>query len=104
MPNTHRCKGYTVEVERLHHGGRKVTPKLILYFLFDCVFSLLSNAIGPLVSLYLVYIQGEISSEASTPIWILLYGGAGISAGLFLLGRRVIETVGSDLTPMTPST
>ncbi|XP_071803910.1 sodium-dependent phosphate transporter 2-like [Asterias amurensis] len=63
-----------------------------------------SNAIGPLVSLYLVYIQGEISSEASTPIWILLYGGAGISAGLFLLGRRVIETVGSDLTPMTPST
>ncbi|XP_038051521.1 sodium-dependent phosphate transporter 2-like [Patiria miniata] len=62
-----------------------------------------SNAIGPLVSLYLIYTQGEVSTSASTPIWLLLYGGVGITVGLFVLGRRVIQTVGSDLTPMTPS-
>ncbi|XP_022083307.1 sodium-dependent phosphate transporter 1-like [Acanthaster planci] len=62
-----------------------------------------SNAVGPLVSLYLIYTQGEISGTASTPIWLLLYGGVGITVGLFTLGRRVIQTVGSDLTPMTPS-
>ena len=66
------------------------------YFLY-------SNAIGPLVSLWVIYQTGEVTQEAKTDYWILLYGAAGISIGLFVLGRRVIETVGEDLTPMTPS-
>lgn len=63
----------------------------------------LSNAIGPLISMWLVATTGEVAKQASTPWWILLYGGAGISIGLFIWGRRVIKTMGEDLTKITPS-
>ncbi|KAJ7994173.1 hypothetical protein DPEC_G00263170 [Dallia pectoralis] len=62
-----------------------------------------SNAIGPLVALWLVYESGSVVSDAPTPIWLLLYGGLGITAGLWVWGRRVIQTMGKDLTPITPS-
>ncbi|XP_071493358.1 sodium-dependent phosphate transporter 1-B-like [Diadema antillarum] len=62
-----------------------------------------SNAIGPLVALWSIYSSGGVDQKQGTPIWILVYGGFGITVGLWLLGRRVIETVGSKLTPMTPS-
>ncbi|XP_041465208.1 sodium-dependent phosphate transporter 2-like [Lytechinus variegatus] len=62
-----------------------------------------SNAIGPLISIWTIFTTGSVDQETLTPVWILFYGGAGISLGLFLLGRRVIKTIGEDLTPMTPS-
>ncbi|KAM8938880.1 sodium-dependent phosphate transporter 2 isoform 1-T1 [Pelodytes ibericus] len=62
-----------------------------------------SNAIGPLVALWLIYQQGGVMQDASTPVWLLLYGGVGICAGLWVWGRRVIQTMGKDLTPITPS-
>lgn len=62
-----------------------------------------SNAIGPLVALWLIYQEGAVLQNASTPIWLLLYGGMGICAGLWVWGRRVIQTLGKDLTPITPS-
>ncbi|XP_046668415.1 sodium-dependent phosphate transporter 2 isoform X2 [Homalodisca vitripennis] len=63
-----------------------------------------SNAIGPLIAVWLVYTEGSVQQKASTPWYILLYGGAGISIGLWLWGRRVIETIGEDLTKITAST
>ncbi|XP_073685167.1 sodium-dependent phosphate transporter 1-B [Garra rufa] len=62
-----------------------------------------SNAIGPLVALWLVWESGSVISSAPTPIWLLLYGGVGICVGLWVWGRRVIQTMGKDLTPITPS-
>ncbi|XP_035246085.1 sodium-dependent phosphate transporter 1-B [Anguilla anguilla] len=60
-----------------------------------------SNAIGPLVAIWLVYQSGKVVGP--TPVWLLLYGGVGICAGLWVWGRRVIQTMGRDLTPITPS-
>ncbi|KAM4635545.1 sodium-dependent phosphate transporter 1-B [Polymixia lowei] len=62
-----------------------------------------SNAIGPLVALWLLYETSDVDSKAATPIWLLLYGGVGICVGLWVWGRRVIQTMGKDLTPITPS-
>ncbi|XP_034047765.1 sodium-dependent phosphate transporter 1-B [Thalassophryne amazonica] len=62
-----------------------------------------SNAIGPLVALWLVYESSSVTSNEQTPTWLLLYGGVGICAGLWVWGRRVIQTMGKDLTPITPS-
>lgn len=62
-----------------------------------------SNAIGPLIALWLLYESGSVASNSPTPIWLLLYGGVGICTGLWVWGRRVIQTMGKDLTPITPS-
>ncbi|KAI8126782.1 hypothetical protein FF38_10371 [Lucilia cuprina] len=63
-----------------------------------------SNAIGPLIALYMIYREGSVMQKAESPIYILIYGGIGISIGLWLWGRRVIETIGNDLTKITSST
>ncbi|XP_050307025.1 sodium-dependent phosphate transporter 2 [Anthonomus grandis grandis] len=63
-----------------------------------------SNAIGPLITLWLIYSEGSVAQKSETPLFILLYGGLGISVGLWLWGRRVIETIGEDLTTLNPST
>lgn len=62
-----------------------------------------SNAIGPLVAIWITAISGETAQKAPVPVWILLLGGVGISVGLWVLGRRVMKTLGEDLTKITPS-
>jgi sodium-dependent phosphate transporter len=63
-----------------------------------------SNAIGPLIALWLVYKEGSVQQQTETPLYVLLYGGVGISIGLWVWGRRVIQTIGEDLTKITAST
>lgn len=63
-----------------------------------------SNAIGPLIALWLIYKEGSVQQQSETPLYILLYGGLGISIGLWIWGRRVIQTIGEDLTKITAST
>ncbi|OWF49190.1 sodium-dependent phosphate transporter 1-B-like [Mizuhopecten yessoensis] len=62
-----------------------------------------SNSIGPLVAIWMIAKEGTAMQTSSTPLWTLVYGGAGIVIGLWIWGRRVIKTVGDDLTKITPS-
>ncbi|OQR72662.1 sodium-dependent phosphate transporter 1-A-like [Tropilaelaps mercedesae] len=62
-----------------------------------------ANAVGPLIAVWLIYKDGTVQQVAPTPFWVLLYGGIGISAGLWLWGKKVIQTIGNDLTKVTPT-
>ncbi|KAI3387922.1 hypothetical protein SNEBB_002753 [Seison nebaliae] len=62
-----------------------------------------SNSIGPLVTIWITWSQGVVTDKVETPIWILGFGGVGISVGLWLLGWRVMRTIGKNLTKITPS-
>uniref|UniRef100_H2ZN41 Phosphate transporter n=1 Tax=Ciona savignyi TaxID=51511 RepID=H2ZN41_CIOSA len=62
-----------------------------------------SNAIGPLIALWIVYWSGGVSQASPTPWYLLLFGGGGISIGVWAFGRRVMETIGKDITKVTPS-
>ena len=63
-----------------------------------------ANAVGPLAAVVsIVQTGGEVASKSIMPWWILLLGGAGIVAGLAMLGYKVIETVGRNITELTPS-
>lgn len=63
-----------------------------------------SNAIGPLIAIWLIYTEGTTGSTSESPILLLLYGGVGIVLGCWVFGKRVIETVGTNLTKITPAT
>ena len=63
-----------------------------------------ANAIGPLAAIYSVIESGgAIGSESALPVWILLVGGVGIVVGLITYGHRVIATIGTGITQLTPS-
>jgi PiT family inorganic phosphate transporter len=63
-----------------------------------------ANAIGPLAAIYSVIESGGvIGSESALPVWILLVGGVGIVVGLITYGHRVIATIGTGITQLTPS-
>jgi PiT family inorganic phosphate transporter len=63
-----------------------------------------ANAIGPLAAVVSVVTSGgEISSKAQLAWWILPLGAVGIVVGLATLGARVIKTVGTAITHLTPS-
>ena len=63
-----------------------------------------ANAIGPVAAVYgIVSSAGEIVAKSATPVWILLLGGVGIVLGLATYGHKVIATVGSGISELTPS-
>jgi len=63
-----------------------------------------ANAIGPLAAIYgVIESGGVIGSKSALPVWILLVGGVGIVIGLITYGHRVIATIGTGITELTPS-
>ena len=63
-----------------------------------------ANAIGPVAAIIgIVQSGGEIAQKSILPIWVLMLGGAGIVAGLLMYGRRVMATIGKNITELTPS-
>lgn len=63
-----------------------------------------ANAVGPIAAVVsIVQSGGEVAQKSAMPAWILLLGGLGIVAGLVMYGKKVIATVGSNITELTPS-
>jgi len=63
-----------------------------------------ANAVGPLAAVVgIVESGGAVAQKTAMPVWILLLGGAGIVIGLITYGNRVIATIGSGITQLTPS-
>jgi PiT family inorganic phosphate transporter len=63
-----------------------------------------ANAIGPLAAIYSVVESGGlIGAKSALPVWILLVGGTGIVIGLITYGHKVIATIGTGITQLTPS-
>jgi inorganic phosphate transporter, PiT family len=62
-----------------------------------------ANAIGPLAAVLETLRTGQVTSGVSVPLWVLLFGGAGIAIGLSLHGFKVMRTVGEKITEITPS-
>ena len=63
-----------------------------------------ANAIGPLAAIVsIVQHKGIVSDETYVPLWIMLLGAFGIVVGLATYGHKVIQTVGTGITQLTPS-
>ena len=62
-----------------------------------------SNAIGPMAAVWDVLETGTLASSVPVPTWLVLLGSAGIVIGVVTWGWRVMETIGSKITDITPT-
>ena len=63
-----------------------------------------ANGIGPMAAVVsIVQSGGEVAQKATLPIWILIVGGVGIVIGLATMGYRVMQTIGTRITELTPT-
>ncbi len=63
----------------------------------------IANAIGPFAAILDVLRSGEIGSSATIPPVAMLSFGVALIAGLWFIGKEVIQTVGTNLTTMHPA-
>ena len=62
-----------------------------------------ANGIGPIAAVLSLVDTGTLASKAPVPWWVLLVGGIAIVVGLATYGYKVMETIGSKITELTPS-
>lgn len=62
-----------------------------------------SNATGPLCTVFLIWNSGIVDKKAPVPIWVLAYGGAAIVIGLWTYGYNIMRNLGNRLTLHSPS-
>ncbi|AFZ14692.1 phosphate transporter [Crinalium epipsammum PCC 9333] len=62
------------------------------------------NAIAPLAAIVYINRTGSIPlNDFSIPFWIFILGGLGIVAGLAVMGKKVIATIGESIITLQPS-
>ncbi len=63
-----------------------------------------SLTVAPLTIVHSLITHGHQNIQSTGyPVWIVLLGCFGVLSGFLIYGRRVIETVGSSITALTPS-
>ena len=62
-----------------------------------------ANSIGPLAAVHSIVTTGAAATTVSVEPWMLALGGLGIIIGLATWGYRVMETIGTKITELTPS-
>lgn len=101
-----------IEKEADLHGQLVYVEKIfsILMGMTACVmvFAHGSNdvaiAVGPMTAVFGIIHSGSgLSSSTPIPSWMVVLGAFGVVIGFLTYGRKVIETVGSGITALTPS-
>lgn len=68
-----------------------------------------ANGIGPMAAVVSIVNGAQegakeiVQQKSALPLWILVLGGVGIVIGLATMGYRVMRTIGTKITELTPS-
>jgi inorganic phosphate transporter, PiT family len=99
--------------------GRRVRTEQIKYSPVDRLFAQLqiltacyiafahgandvANAIGPLAAIFSVVKTKSVALSVEVPFWMLFLGGIAVGGGLLAFGTRVMDTIGKNITEITP--
>jgi len=61
-----------------------------------------ANAVGPLAAIFSVVKTKTVALSVEVPFWMLFIGGVAVGGGLLAFGTRVIDTIGKNITEITP--
>lgn len=98
-PNDHR-KLVSAKIERIF-GILTVFTACALAFAHGS--NDIANAIGPLAAVISIIKYQDVLANSAVPFWIPLFGAAGMLTGLIMLGYKIMSTIGSNITQLTPS-
>ncbi len=92
-------------VKRPEHSGeehifRKIQIGTSCYVALAQGANDVANAIGPLAVIYFIVKTGSVGTKVPVPMFLLLFGGIGIAAGIAMAGHRVMGTIGSKITTL----
>jgi PiT family inorganic phosphate transporter len=62
-----------------------------------------ANSIGPLAAIVDIIETNQVTPRVGVPLWVLALGGGGIVLGLATFGYRVMLTIGTKITEISPS-
>lgn len=62
-----------------------------------------ANAVGPMAAVLTSHQMTAVTDVVAIPVWVMALGGFGIVLGLATYGYRVIHTIGTKITEVTPS-
>ena len=63
-----------------------------------------ANAIGPLAAIVDILVNHQqVGAVSPIPLWVVSLGSIGVVLGLAMYGYRIMDTVGSKITALTPS-
>ncbi len=88
-------------VENVEGIFRRLQIMTSSYVAFSLGANDVANAVGPVAVIFIIARQHAFVEEADIPLFLLIFGGLGIAAGIALLGSRVIRTVGTRITTLT---
>lgn len=63
----------------------------------------ISNATGPLATIYLVWSTNEVQKKADVPVWVLCYAAGALVIGCWTFGYRIMSQLGNKLILQSPS-
>ncbi|CAN6625699.1 phosphate permease Pho89p [Trichomonascus vanleenenianus] len=95
-----RAKKYDIKTEHLYS---------FLQCLTSCTASFahgsndISNAVGPLSTVYLIWRSNEVSNKSPVPVWCLAYTAAALVIGLWTYGYHIMKNLGNRMTLQSPS-
>ncbi len=96
QPHRNQCR----QLERRFIGLQVVTAALMA---FAHGSNDVANAVGPLAGIVAIIKANAVAMKSAVPLWVLLLGGVGIVVGLATYGKKVMATVGKEITSITPS-
>ncbi|KAI5366412.1 Putative phosphate transporter [Septoria linicola] len=62
-----------------------------------------ANAMGPLSAIYQIWQTNTAGEDSDVPIWVLIFGGAAISIGLWTYGYNLMRNLGNRITLHSPA-
>ena len=105
-------------ITNIHNNAEKFDVKTEETFKYLQIFSAIcdsfshgandvANAVGPFFTIYSIYISDNKITKKNdmedNAYWILSLGGIGISFGLLIYGKKIINAIGIKLCKITPS-